>query len=93
MRHCPVSIAGKFLRGFLSSRHETVFGTPTPQGWAGIIDAALEGKLGFPNTLSGIVETTLDLKQAADVTAAVPGISRVTNNLKEMSGAYRRFGN
>jgi hypothetical protein len=44
-------------------------------------------------TLSGIVETALELKQAAEVAATVPGIARVTNNLKEMSGAYRRFGN
>ena len=44
-------------------------------------------------TLSGIVETEQALKQAADVTATVPGITGVTNNLKEMSGAYRRFGN
>lgn len=44
-------------------------------------------------TLSGIVETENDLKHAAEVTVTVPGIARVTNSLKEMSGAYRRFGN
>ena len=44
-------------------------------------------------TLSGIVETDASLKQAAEVAAAVPGIANLTNNLKEMSGAYRRFGN
>ena len=36
---------GKLLRGLFSSRHENVFGTPTPKGWAGIIDAALKGDL------------------------------------------------
>jgi len=44
-------------------------------------------------TLSGIVETDVALKLAMDVAATVPGITGVTNNLKEMSGAYRRFGN
>lgn len=40
-----VNTPAKFLRSFLSSRHETVFGTPTTQGWAGIVDAALKGEL------------------------------------------------
>ncbi len=34
-----------FLRGLVSSRHETVFGTPSEAGWAGIIAAALKGEL------------------------------------------------
>ena len=42
-------------------------------------------------TLSGIVENDSALKKTADVAATVPGITGVTNNLKEMSGAYRRF--
>ena len=42
-------------------------------------------------TLSGIVETDAALKQIANVAATVPGITGVTNNLKEMSGGYRRF--
>lgn len=44
-------------------------------------------------TLSGIVDNEQTRKHAADVAAAVPGITGVTNDLKEMSGAYRRFGN
>ena len=35
----------KFIRGLLSSRHETVFGTPTPAGWAGIVEAAVAGEI------------------------------------------------
>jgi NADPH:quinone reductase-like Zn-dependent oxidoreductase len=40
-----VNTPTKFLRSFFSSQHETVFGAPTPQGWAGLIDAALKGEL------------------------------------------------
>ena len=40
-----VNTPAKFIRSFLSSRHETVFGTPTSEGWTGIIDAALKGDL------------------------------------------------
>jgi NADPH:quinone reductase-like Zn-dependent oxidoreductase len=35
----------KALRGFVSSRHKIVFGTPTPEGMAGIAKAALSGEL------------------------------------------------
>ena len=42
-------------------------------------------------TLSGIVDTDTSLKLAANVAATVPGITGVTNHLKEMSSAYRRF--
>ena len=44
-------------------------------------------------TLIGIVETDLLLQQATEVAAAVPGITAVTNSLKAMSAAYRRFAN
>jgi NADPH:quinone reductase-like Zn-dependent oxidoreductase len=40
-----VNTPGKFIRSLFSSRHETVFGAPTPAGWAGIIAAALAGDL------------------------------------------------
>ena len=40
-----VNTPAKFLRSFLSSRHETIFGTATPQGWTGILDAAVKGGL------------------------------------------------
>jgi hypothetical protein len=44
-------------------------------------------------TLSGIVETEVLRSHAAEVAATAIGVTGVTNNLKEMSGAYRRFGN
>jgi cytidylate kinase len=44
-------------------------------------------------TLSGIVETEPVLKLAAEVAATVAGITGVTNQLGEMSSAYRRFAN
>ncbi len=43
-------------------------------------------------TLSGIVDTETALKNAASVAESVAGITGVTNNLKAMSSAYRRFG-
>lgn len=43
-------------------------------------------------TLSGIVDTETALKNAAIVAESVAGIVGVTNNLKAMSSAYRRFG-
>lgn len=49
--------------------------------------------LGGHATLSGIVETDEARQQAATIAATVPGITGVTNTLKEMAGAYRRFGN
>lgn len=35
----------KMIRSLLSRRHKTVFGTATPEGMAGIVDAAVQGKL------------------------------------------------
>ena len=40
-----VNTPGKILRSLISSRHQTVFGTATPEGMAGIVDAAVNGKL------------------------------------------------
>lgn len=43
--------------------------------------------------LSGVVETDLLLQHATDVASGVPGITSVTNSLKAMSAAYRRYAN
>jgi NADPH:quinone reductase-like Zn-dependent oxidoreductase len=40
-----VNTPGKIIRSLVSSRHKSVFGTATPEGMAGIIDAAVRGKL------------------------------------------------
>jgi NADPH:quinone reductase-like Zn-dependent oxidoreductase len=57
-----VNTPAKFLRSFLSSRHETIFGTATPQGWAGVLDAAVNGVL------------TPKIGAAVSLTEAIPAI-------------------
>lgn len=43
-------------------------------------------------TLVGVIETGEELKHAADVTAAVPGVSNITNELKGERREFRRMG-
>lgn len=43
-------------------------------------------------TLVGVIETSEELKHAADVTAAVPGVSNITNELKGERREFRRMG-
>ena len=43
-------------------------------------------------TLVGVIETIEELKHATDVTAAVPGVSNITNELKGERREFRRMG-
>jgi len=43
-------------------------------------------------TLVGVIETSEELKHATDVTAAVPGVSNITNELKGERREFRRMG-
>jgi NADPH:quinone reductase-like Zn-dependent oxidoreductase len=57
-----VATPAKIIRSLISSRHQTVFGTATPEGMAGIVDAALRGKL------------TAKIGRTVPLTEAVPAI-------------------
>jgi len=42
-------------------------------------------------TLSGILDSDIESKATAEIIAAVPGVSGVTNELKTTTRAHRRF--